>query len=148
MILATVKMCLRRFKIVLIICDLFGPLAKKKEVSIAKVVKPMINFTSENILQFIKKFSDFGNQVVECFTKGNCFWFAMVLAMEFTGKIYYDPIVGHFATMINGVMYDITGAVENISDFVSLKEIRKDELLWARLQRDCVDLGVGMEYEV
>ena len=108
----------------------------------------MINFTSENILRFIKKFSDFGNQVVECFTEGNCFWFAMVLTMEFAGEIYYDPIVGHFATMINGVMYDITGAVENTSDFVSLKEIRKDKLLWARLKRDCVDLGVGMEYEV
>ena len=148
MILATVKMYLRRFKIVLIICGLFGLLAKKKEVNIAKAVKPMINFTSENILRFIKKFSDFGNQVVECFTKGNCFWFAMVLAMEFAGEIYYDPIVGHFATMINGVMYDITGVVENTSDFVSLEEIRKDELLWARLQRDCVDLGVEVEYEV
>ena len=107
----------------------------------------MINFTSENILRFIKKFSDFGNQVVECFTKGNCFWFATVLAMEFDGEIYYDPIVGHFATMINGVLYDITGAVENTGNFISLKEIRKDELLWARLQRDCVDLGVGMEYD-
>ena len=148
MILATVKMCLRRFKIVLIIYGLSGPLVKKKEVSVAKVVKPMINFTSENILCFIKKFSDFGNQVVECFTKGNCFWFATVLAMEFAGEIYYDPIVGHFATMIDGVIYDITGVVENISDFISLEEIRKDELLWARLQRDCVDLGVGMEYEV
>ena len=69
----------------------------------------MINFTSENILRFIKKFSDFGNQVVECFTKGNCFWFAIILAMEFAGEIYYDPIVGHFATMVDGVMYDITG---------------------------------------
>ena len=108
----------------------------------------MINFTSENILHFIKKFSDFGNQVVECFTGGNCFWFAMVLAMESAGEIYYDSIVGHFATLIYGVMYDITGVVENTSDFVSLEEIRKDELLWARLQRDCVDLGVGMEYEV
>ena len=148
MILATVKMCLRRFKIVLIIYGLFGPLAKKKEANIAKVAEPMINFTSENILRFIKKFSDFGNQVVECFTKGNCFWFATVLAMEFAGEIYYDPIVGHFATMINGVMYDITGVVENTSDFVSLEEIRKDELLWARLQRDCIDLGVEVEYEV
>lgn len=107
----------------------------------------MINFTSENILHFIKKFSDFGNQVVECFTKGNCFWFAMVLAMEFAGEIYYDPIVGHFATLIDGVMYDITGVVENTSDFISLEEIRKDELLCARLQRDCVDLGVGMEMD-
>ena len=107
----------------------------------------MINFTSENILRFIKKFSYFGTQVLECFTKGNCFWFAEVLAMEFTGEIYYDPIVGHFATKIDGAMYDITGAVENTSDFVSLKEIRKDELLWARLQRDCVDLGVGVEYD-
>ena len=148
MISATVMMCLRRFKIVLTIYGLFGPLAKKKEASIVKVVKPIDNFISENILRFIKKFSDFGNQVVECFTKGNCFWFAIILAMEFSGEIYYDPIVGHFATMIDGVMYDITGAVENTSDFVSLEEIRKDELLWARLQRDCVDLGVGMEYEV
>ena len=121
---------------------------KKKEANIVKVAKLMINFTSENILRFIKKFSDFGNQVVECFTKGNCFWFATVLAMEFAGEIYYDPIVGHFATMIDGVMYDITGAVKNTSDFVSLEEIHKDELLWARLQRDCVDLGVRMEYEV
>ena len=72
----------------------------------------------------------------------------MVLAMEFAGEIYYNPIVGHFATIINGVMYDITGVVENTSDFVSLEEIRKDELLWARLQRDCVDLGVEVEYEV
>ena len=71
----------------------------------------------------------------------------MVLAIEFTGEIYYDPIVGHFATMIDGVIYDITGVVKNTSDFVSLKEIRKDELLWARLQRDCVDLGVGMEMD-
>ena len=107
----------------------------------------MIIPTSETILRFIKRFSDFGNQVVECFTKGNCFWFAMVLAMEFAGEIYYDPIVGHFATMIDGVIYDITGAVENTSDFISLEEIRKDELLWARLQRDCVDLGVGMEMD-
>ena len=72
----------------------------------------------------------------------------MVLAMEFAGVIYYDPIVGHFATTIDGVMYDITGVVENASNFMSLKEIRKDELLWARLKRDCVDLGVGVEYEV
>ena len=107
----------------------------------------MINFTSENILRFIKKFSDFGNQVVECFTEGNCFWFAKVLAMEFVGEIYYDPIVGHFATMIDGVMYDITGVIENTSDFTPLEEIRKDELLWARLKRDCVDLGVGMEMD-
>ena len=121
---------------------------KKKEASIVKIVKPMVNSTFENILCFIKKFSDFGNQVVECFTKGNCFWFATVLAMEFAGEIYYDPIVGHFATMIDGVMYDITGAVKNTSDFVSLEEIRKDELLWARLRRDCVDLGVRMENEV
>ena len=121
---------------------------KKKEVNIAKVSKPMINFTSENILHFIKKSSDFGNQVVECFTKGNCFWFAMVLAMEFAGEIYYDPIVGHFATMIDGVMYDITGVVENTGDFISLEEICTDELLWARVQRDCIDLGVETENEV
>ena len=148
MISATVKTCLKRFKIVLIIYGLFGLLAKKKEVSIAKVSKPMINLTSESILRFIKKFSDFGNQVVECFTEGNCFWFAMVLALDFSGEIYYDPIVGHFATMINGVLYDITGVVKNTGDFISLEEICTDELLWARLQRDCVDLGVEMEYEV
>ena len=67
--------------------------------------------------------------------------------MDFDGEIYYDPIVGHFATMINGVLYDITGAVENTGDFISLEEICKDELLWARLKRDCIDLGVGMEMD-
>ena len=108
----------------------------------------MINFNSKNILQFIKKFSDFGNQVVDCFTKGNCYWFARILAIEFMGAIYYNPIVGHFATMIDRVLYDITGVVENTSDFISIEEIYKDELLWARLRRDCVDLGVGMGYEV
>ena len=107
----------------------------------------MINFKSKHILQFIKRFSDFGPQVVDCFTEGNCYWFARILAIEFMGTIYYDPIVGHFATMIDGVMYDITGVVENTSNFVSREEICKDELLWARLQRDCVDLGVEMEYD-
>lgn len=108
----------------------------------------MINFNSENILQFIKRFSDFGNQVVDCFTQGNCYWFARILAIEFMGAIYYDPTVGHFATMIDGVLYDITGVVENTSDFISIEEIYKDELLCARLLRDCVDLGVGTEYEM
>ena len=108
----------------------------------------MINFKSEHILQFIKKFSDFGPQVVDCFTKGNCYWFTRILAIEFMGAIYYDPIVGHFATMIGEVLYDITGVVENTDDFISIEEIYEDGLLWARLQRDCVDLGVGMEYEV
>ena len=108
----------------------------------------MINFKSEHILQFIKKFSDFGPQVVDCFTKGNCYWFARILAIEFMGTIYYDPIVGHFATMIGGVLYDITGVVVNTSDFISIEEIYKDELLWPRLLRDCMDLGVGMGYEV
>lgn len=107
----------------------------------------MIQFNSKNILQFIKRFSIFGPQVVDCFTQGNCYWFARILAIEFMGAIYYDSIVGHFATMIDGVLYDITGAVENTGDFISLEEIRKDELLWARLQRDCVDLGVGVEYD-
>ena len=107
----------------------------------------MINFKSENILQFIKRFSDFGPQVVDCFTEGNCYWFARILAIEFVGTIYYNPIVGHFATMIGGVLYDITGVVENTDDFISIEEIYKDELLWARLLRDCVDLGVGKEYD-
>ena len=108
----------------------------------------MINFTSEHILQFIKKFSDFGPQVVDCFTKGNCYWFARILAIEFMGIIYYDPIVGHFATMIDGVLYDITGVVENPNDFISIEEIYKDELLWPRLLRDCMDLGVEIEAEL
>ena len=108
----------------------------------------IINFNSKHILQFIKKFSDFGSQVVDCFTKGNCYWFARILAIEFMGAIYYDPIVGHFATMIGEVLYDITGVVENTSNFISIEEIYKDELLWPRLLRDCMDLGVEIEYEV
>ena len=49
--------------------------------------------------------------------------------------------------MIDGALYDITGVIENTSDFISIEEIYEDELLWARLLRDCVDLGVRTEYD-
>ena len=61
-------------------------------------------------------------------------------------QVNYRPdITTTHVIRYNGVLYDITGAVENTGDFISLEEICTDELLWVRLQRDCIDLGVGME---
>lgn len=100
--------------------------------------------SQETILQFIKKFSDFGTQVVDCFLHGNCYWFAEILLVEFGGVICYDQIQGHFATSINNDLYDITGVIEDTEDFKPFSMIfSEDHLLYERICRDCIRLGVG-----
>lgn len=47
--------------------------------------------------------------VVECFTQGCCYWFAVILKERFSGKIVYEPVIKHFACEIDGHIYDITG---------------------------------------
>ena len=46
--------------------------------------------------------------------------------------------------MTNFTSANILRLIKKFSNFGN----QNDELLWDRLQRDCVDLGVGMEYEV
>jgi hypothetical protein len=67
----------------------------------------------KDVMKFVSRFTDKGRrrEVVECFTQGCCYWFALALSARFGGRLVYDQTVGHFASEIGGVVYDITGPV-------------------------------------
>ena len=99
------------------------------------------------ILNFIKHFSSFGPQVTECFTCGNCYWFAQMLLHRFQDSycyIVYDEVANHFgcAFRINGDtrVFDITGDVTiqyNWEEWSIV--VRNDPILAQRIRRDCID---------
>ena len=68
----------------------------------------------KEVMNFISRFTDKGRrrEVVECFTQGCCYWFALVLSARFGGRIMYDQTVGHFGCELGGVVYDITGVAK------------------------------------
>lgn len=41
--------------------------------------------------------------------EGNCYYFARILQMRFSGEIWYDIIDGHFLFYKDGTFYDWTG---------------------------------------
>lgn len=64
------------------------------------------------ILKFIEKFKfKYKEELVEVFTTGNCYYFAIILKERFNGEIYYMPIINHFICKIENKYYDITGEV-------------------------------------
>ncbi len=65
----------------------------------------------ELILDFIKQFRDLGAE--KCFSNGMCWYFTVILQSRFgdNSEVVYDPIVNHFATEIDGHIYDITGDI-------------------------------------
>lgn len=76
----------------------------------------MINIIYEtDIESFIKDFKNFGtsNEIIECFTRGNCYWFAFILKNRFqNGQIYYNTM-NHFVFKYKNKLYDITGECTN-----------------------------------
>lgn len=69
-----------------------------------------------DILGFIGRFSTDGyhyrNQVLECFLRGNCYWFAYILSIrfaEYSPLIMLDLEARHFGCEIDGKVYDIVG---------------------------------------
>lgn len=115
----------------------------------------------KQILFFIKHFTDHGLDVIDCFSNGNCYWFARILAQRFHGSVYYNPKENHFCARIGSDLYDITGKIRssyfpNIHDNVIWfnltdgdKEV--DWVPWKyyrytdsshshRIRRDCIDL--------
>lgn len=71
------------------------------------------------MLGFIGHFQNEGT--VTTFTEGCCYWFAHILAERFCGgTIMYNPVDNHFAALIGGRLFDITGelAVEDLADWV------------------------------
>ena len=46
------------------------------------------------------------------FYRGYCYWFAFILAERFKGDIWFNSKTVHFATKIDGQLYDIFGKVK------------------------------------
>lgn len=67
----------------------------------------------KEILFFIKHFTNHGPDVIDCFSNGNCYWFARILAQRFHGSVYYNPKENHFCARINDNLYDITGKIKS-----------------------------------
>ena len=98
--------------------------------------------TSKKILDFIKQFSQFGPEVENCFTLGNCYWFAEILSMRFhklKPKMMYAPIEGHFGCRICGKVYDITGEVTNNYYWRFFDDIKTEDPKWlSRITKNCI----------
>lgn len=69
------------------------------------------------VLEFIKKFNSPFTE--ELFTTCACYWFSVILNQRFhNSTIVYNPDQIHFATKIDGVVYDILGVVEDDSEYI------------------------------
>ena len=91
------------------------------------------------VLKFINKFNRW-DQVIECFTNGNCYWFAYILVGRFpSGTIVYDEIENHFGCLIDDKVYDITGDVTKCYNWETWQEVYlRDPLHGKRILRDCI----------
>lgn len=96
----------------------------------------------ELVLDFIGQFSAYGEAVNDCFSNGMCYYFAQILQQRFFGsaKIVYDPVINHFATEIDGRVYDINGDITNEPylwyDWSTYRF--QDSLETKRIIRDCI----------
>ena len=96
----------------------------------------------ELILNYIKQFRDLGAE--NCFANGMCYHFTVLLRKRFGSarcSIVYDQVANHFATLIEGRIYDITGDVTENKEYhwERWNDIRrKDPALEKRIRRDCI----------
>lgn len=118
---------------------------------IRKTLRAEIDADIADVLMFIGRFSTnsrgtgYREEVVECFTRGCCFWFAYILKTRFKeagAEIVIDNTIGHFGTRIRGRVYDITGDVTEGYRGTPYTWEPWDELdddaLRARIVRDCI----------
>ena len=89
----------------------------------------------EEILDFIhRRFPNDSN-----WTTGNCFYFALILNSRFMGRIYYEPISGHFLFKAgDGNFYDWNGLYEFDTSEAFDWEYYPDILHASRIMRDCL----------
>ncbi len=104
--------------------------------------------SDSEVLGFIDRFTLKGKhqQVIECFTSGCCYWFAHILVYRFMNRmpmptIMYSPEDNHFATMINGRVYDITGDVTDQANWETFGNYYREASHSSHdaLLRDCID---------
>lgn len=97
----------------------------------------------DEVLNFLQKFTGDGErqQVCDTFTGGCCYWMAYILAARFHDDdpiIMYDEVMNHFGTMLDGVVYDITGDVTGFYDWHAWDDL-DDDALRSRIIRDCIN---------
>ena len=81
---------------------------------------------------------------MKLFTECACFWFAIILHQRFKdSSIVYNPELVHFATKINGRVYDISGELSYPSDYVDWEDYRLNSLDSSLIVRDCILLKGG-----
>ena len=96
----------------------------------------MYNVYNE-VIQFIKCFQN--DNTIKTFTEGCCYWFAHILKYRFWGTIMYEPVLNHFATLIDGHLFDITGELNDKNDWQEWDEFKKiDELETKRIYKYCI----------
>ena len=96
------------------------------------------------IINFINQFAAFGEPVVECFTNGMCYYFTTILRArfgEYNTQRLYDPKSNHFATKIDGRIYDATGDItdepdHDWQDWMIYRRVDPSHAL--RIERDCI----------
>ena len=103
------------------------------------------------ILNFIKQFRDYGPEVVNLFSNGMCWHFAIILRDRFGGfnPIMYDPVINHFAVQIGDRIYDITGDISDDPkyNFILWTEYKFDTKEMQRIYRDCI-LKIPYQYHL
>ena len=95
----------------------------------------------QNPLAFIKHFQNEGT--IDVFMNGCCYWFAFILYTRFLhngATMMNNEITGHFATMIDGRLYDIAGEIKEIdSNWTSFDEYCiKEPVYLQTIIRDCI----------
>lgn len=96
----------------------------------------------ELILNYIKQFRDLGAE--NCFANGMCYHFTVLLRQRFGSAhcpIMYDQVANHFATLIEGRIYDITGDITENKEYKweRWNDVqRADPALAKRIRRDCI----------
>ena len=95
----------------------------------------------ELILDFIEQFRKLGAE--NCFSNGMCWHFTLILRSRvgWENQIMYDPIVNHFATEIDGHIYDITGDISQDANYhwqPWMTYSQLDSLETSRIRRDCI----------
>ena len=99
--------------------------------------------THTEVNDFIEKFHIPDEDITTVFTQGCCYWFSHILKERFkdVAEIKYNPIEGHFATEIYGILYDIKGRLTVIDQhqwysWDRYPDIKEKE----RIERDCIKI--------
>lgn len=93
---------------------------------------------NETVLKFINEFKS----AIKLFTEGKCYWFAVILKERFGGKLYYNPIMNHWACLIEDDLYDATGLIDSTGFYVWPDCVIEDELLYQRLIDQCIEFNM------